>query len=1119
MIYRFSLFIFLLFSLSLSSWGQVQSFIHVPAPPEIDNLEIFCTYQDSKGLIWVGTNGGLFSYDGYTFKHFENPIEGEFSISTIQEVEGKLWLGAWRDSGLWIFDPITGAFQNAKNIPGFASFFANLFCVRKITLENNAVWLIATLHHRRKSVLVKFDLLNRQFNQYFFQNPPHIDHLEFNSFVKTNVNGKEIVWIATHTNGLYEFDLRAQKLTTHLPASDRKNSLTHYDIRYVYASPSEPFLWIGTKEGLNKMNLYTGQISEQYTHNPGNPKSLTNDQVWTILEVNRKLWVATENGLNSINLDTREVKQFRHRAKDPESIQSGYIRGLYQCHGLLWITSFGAGISQFDLRPSNFVRFPVSSDDPNGLVGSSITALSPGKDPLGTGMWVGTENGLFFFDKKSQKLRKHVVTTDNPVAFHSILSIENNLWVETKKGFKKYDISSKTLTNTPFAKSTNDSLDHTTWFTNSFSQDPAGMWMGSWDQGLSYLQVRTGKLKSYPSASLSPASRNSNTHAMFPTPVEFRGKKYIFFISSLPYISANVQTVRHCLVRLEPEKDEYTYYTQDSKNPHSLASNYIMSIHNSGDSVLWIGTQKDGLEKFDIATGRFTHIGAKQGITSKSIFHVITDNYGNVWMGTDQGISKMNVKTGQITDFRGNNLEGNAWMVVAKDESGNIYFGTNHGLTVFNPDSVRVNPYPPSTTITTFKVFDKELFPTQSLHQKHIDLTYKQNFFSFEFAALNYREPERNTYAYQLIGVDKTWNYSGNRRYVSYASLDPGSYEFRVKSCNNDGIWNPQWTSVYITIVPPWWATWWFRIGAGLGFIGIIFLLYRLRIQALKARQTQLEREVLLRTSKISSQKEEITLQQEQLTHMNEYLKLLSETLEDRVHDRTAELLKANEELRAKNEEIQQALVKGQTLERKRVAAELHDNLGGLLSAVKLNMEIMNAENLSEAERQLYENVLTMVTNACIEVRNISHNMLPEVLEKHGLTTALQRYAHSINNSQKIKLELDLFGLEDRLDKQIEASIYPICVELVNNILKHAQATSATLQIIHSQNEISIMAQDNGKGINTDEIKDGMGLQNIQSRIEAMQGTYRFDSTPGQGTTISIEIPLRQRKGKSINMN
>ncbi len=1119
MIYKASVRILVCCLVHLTVLAQNQKFKHIEAPSDINNLEIFCTYQDSNGLMWLGTSGGIFSYDGYHFKHFESPIEGEFSISTIQEVDNKLWIGAWRSSGLWIFDKTTGKFTNTKDIPGFAPFFADLFCVRKIVLEGNSVWFIATLSQRHKSVLVKYNVLTKQFNYYFFQNPPHLEHLEFNSFAKTNENGRETVWIATHLNGLYEFDLASKKIKIHRPGPDKSKTISHHDIRYVYASPTEPVLWLGTKHGLNKMDLNTRQITNQYFYKPNHPESLSDDRIWTILEINKKLWIATENGLNCIDPATDKVKQFRHLVKEPGSINGNYMRGLYQCQGMLWITTFGAGINQLDLQPTNFTSFPLSSDEPDGLTGSSITALERGKDGNRTGMWVGTENGLFFFDAQARQLKRHIGAEENPTAFHSILSMGDNLWMETSKGFRKYNTTTRTLTSSGFSPQTNDSLSNTSWFLHSFSTDASAFWMGSWERGIAYLQTKTGQLKSYTPALLNAAAGTGSKQALMPVTVERQGKKYIFFISTVPYVSANVQTVKNCLVRLDPQKNEYTYYTQNPKNPHSLSVNYLTSLHNSGDSVLWMGAHKNGLEKFDLATGRFTHFKAEDGIKNTTIFNAITDLHGNVWMSTNNGISKLDRKTGRVTDFRGNFLEGNYWMVMARDDWGNIYYGNNRGLTFFNPDSIQGNPYPPPTVITSFKVFDKELSPNSITPQKQITLNYTQNFFSFEFAALNYREPERNEYAYQLVGLDEQWNYTGSRRYISYANIEPGDYAFRVKSSNNDGIWNSQWTSVYITITPPWWASWWFRAFAIVASMLGLFTVYRFRIKTLKDRHNELERQVKARTSQIIHQKEEIATQQEQLTHMNEYLKLLSETLEDRVHARTAELVKANEGLRQKNEEIQQALVKGQTLERKRVAAELHDNLGGLLAALKLNLEVLNAEHLTEAEKKLYEEVLAMVSNACVEVRNISHHMLPEVLEKNGLEVALQRYVYSINTSRKIKLELDLFGLEKRLDKETEFSIYPICVELVNNILKHAKATTASLQIVYSQNELSIVVEDNGKGMSTQENADGMGLRNIQSRIEAMKGAYRIDSTPESGTTITIEIPLKKRKGKSLNLN
>jgi|GEM_PF-4015218 len=1103
---------------SLTTLAQNQVFQRIEAPAEINSLEIFCTYQDSNGLMWLGTSNGIYSYDGYIFRHYDNPIEGDFSITTIQEVNNQLWLGAWRDSGLWLFDRSTSKFTNAKDMPGFAPFFGGLFCVRNIHLEGNIVWMIATLSQRRTSVLARYNLLTREVNYYFFNNPAHIDRLDFNSFTKTRENGRELIWIATHTNGMYEFDPATKKFTIHLPKPGQSGALTHRHIRHIYASPTEPVLWISTLQGLDKFDLQSRKVIRRYAYRAGHKQSLTNSHIWTVLEINRKLWVATDNGLNCIDLVTDAVTQYKHFPKDPETISGNTVRGLYYNQGMLWITTFSDGINQLDMQPGNFTHYPFVPEQPGGFTGNSIIALGPGRDNAKTGMWVGTETGLFFFDPRIRHLSKHNRDDENPTAFFSIATQDNRLWLKTDQGFGKYEVAKRRFYTDLFSPGVNDSLNkNVTWFAHSFKDDSVSLWMGSWEQGITYLNTKTGKIRTYRPTMVGAPPDASLKQASFPVVVAHRGKKYVYFISTVPYISATLKIVRHCLVRLDPEKSEYTYYTQDAKNPYSLAANYLTSLHSSGDSVLWIGTHKSGLEKFDVATGRFTHLGEKEGIKSTTVFNAITDLHGNVWMSTNTGISRMDIRTGRVTNYRGAFMEGQYWIAMSRDETGNIYFGTSNGLMVFHPDSIRGNPYPSRTAITSFKVFDKEYVPNSIIApQKKITLSHEQNFFSFEFAALNYRAPERSEYMYELIGVDKSWNYAGSRRYVSYANLKPGQYEFRVRSSNNDGIWHSRWTSVYITITPPWWATWWFRLLAGLGICLILFALYRLRVRALQQRQNQLERQVRARTAEIIHQKEEIAVQQEQLTRMNGYLKVLSDTLEDRVHIRTAELVKANEELRRKNEEIRQALVQGQTLERKRVAAELHDNLGGLLSALKLTLETLTTGQLSAPEIKVYENVLSMVTNACTEVRNISHHMLPEVLEKNGLQVALQRFVYSINAIGKIELELDVFGLDKRLKKDIEVSVYPICVELITNILKHANATRATLQLIYSRRELTIVAEDNGKGMKIREKGEGIGLRNIDSRIEAMQGVYRIDSSPESGTTITIEIPIRKRKDRSV---
>lgn len=245
-------------------------------------------------------------------------------------------------------------------------------------------------------------------------------------------------------------------------------------------------------------------------------------------------------------------------------------------------------------------------------------------------------------------------------------------------------------------------------------------------------------------------------------------------------------------------------------------------------------------------------------------------------------------------------------------------------------------------------------------------------------------------------------------------------------------------------------------------------------------------------------------------------IELLNVGLEDKIHQRTAELKQANKQLRDKNREIEEALLKGQTQERKRVAADLHDNLGGLISAIRMSLSALNPAHLNEQEQQVYRNLLHMTKEAYAEVRHLSHNMQPEELEKQGLGYALKRLFEKLNQNQPLDFQVEL-GELPRLERNSEFHLYSICLELCNNILKHSGATKATVQFRRFEQELNMVVKDNGRGMDTGStahlipgpgVMAGMGLRNIQARTEAMKGRLEIYSEAGEGTTFFFILPL-----------
>lgn len=232
----------------------------------------------------------------------------------------------------------------------------------------------------------------------------------------------------------------------------------------------------------------------------------------------------------------------------------------------------------------------------------------------------------------------------------------------------------------------------------------------------------------------------------------------------------------------------------------------------------------------------------------------------------------------------------------------------------------------------------------------------------------------------------------------------------------------------------------------------------------------------------------------------------LNKNLELKVKQRTEELSKVNEELIKKNFEITEALFRGQSIERKRVAIELHDNLGGTLSAIKWRLEALNADKLAEKEKKIYESILGMMKNAYSEVRLISHNLLPAEFEEKGLLGAIQKLCDDINQSGKLWVKFDTDEKLEISNKKVGLELYSITMELVNNILKHSMATQAEIVLKNDNNMIDLLVRDNGIGLGSAKNSNGLGLKNLKNRLNSIGGIVEIKSTENWNTELIIKV-------------
>ena len=320
---------------------------------------------------------------------------------------------------------------------------------------------------------------------------------------------------------------------------------------------------------------------------------------------------------------------------------------------------------------------------------------------------------------------------------------------------------------------------------------------------------------------------------------------------------------------LNKANGQFIHYQHDDSNAFSLCDNSVNAIYADDAGKLWIGTNQ-GLSCLTIKTGQFKNYHTEDGLPNETIFGVLSDEHGQLWVSTNKGISRFDATTHEFKSFDvSDGLQSNEFrQAYCRSRSGALYFGGINGFNEFFPDSIKDNSYDPPLVLTDFLLSNKEVAIAvndsdasplkQSITEtKSITLPYTSNLISLRFASLNYTKANKKQYAYMLEGFDDAWNEAGERRTAYYTNLDPGTYVFKVKGFNNERKWSPNITELILTIEPPFWMTGWFKIMVILLITGLGIGYYNLRVHGIKKRQKLLEEEVNLRTAQLAMSTEE----------------------------------------------------------------------------------------------------------------------------------------------------------------------------------------------------------------------------------------------------------------------
>jgi ligand-binding sensor domain-containing protein len=796
---------------------------------------------DHEGYLWATTQNGLSRYDGYTFStykfdpHDSGSLNNNLCIALYEDKAGNIWVGTI-EGGINRFDRKTGKFINYRPPQPPGRFETVLRAVSVINEDKFGYFWIGS----SSGELRRFDKATGRFSpsdiDLGYRVPPG-DPRPFDRINCIYRDSRQDIWVCNRT-GLHRlvlspgkpFDTATVRIR-HYRHDDRDtNSLSTQEAQCAFEDHAGRF-WVSTDSGLDLLDRQTGHFTHYSMHH-STPN--TNGKFYgSISEDNEhNLWVGSFDGIYRFD-SACGFEHFQRIPDDPNSLHLSTCKLTIDKADNIWVN--GWGIDKLDTRqvPLTWLRH-----DP--LDRYSITDRSVAKvcaDRNGT-LWIANGMGLEARDKKTGRFRHYVHDDADPAslsdnATSSVLEDEEGLiWVTSWKGtVDRLDPQTGRFTHYigPRGKFKNVGIHQY----HAMCLGPGGvLWIAEASSGVTALNYHTDKLTHFGHEATDPGGLSDWTATSVCTDDE----GFIW--------------VGHGSVatdRLDPRTGRCRHYQYRPADSNGISSNYVNAILNDHRGSLWLGTLGGGLCRYQESTGLFRTYTEKDGLLDNDVNSILQDDAGNIWLGTAKGICRYTQATNAFTNFDYLNAPRNdqSASLRGKGPDGSLFFiDGDPGLKSFDPSRLHPNRYIPPIVLTRFNLLDgAQPFAADT---GEIRLRHDQNFFSFEFSALNYTAARRNQYAYMLEGLDKNWVFCRNRHVATYTNIPPGEYTFRVIGSNNSGLWNNDGITLHLVVSPPWWRTWWAWTLYALGALAIVFFLDRKRKRSLveKARQRNLAKEL-----------------------------------------------------------------------------------------------------------------------------------------------------------------------------------------------------------------------------------------------------------------------------------
>jgi len=780
--------------------------------------------QDSNGFIWIGTSEGLNRFDGYNFETFFHLDDQAKSISdaTIWDIlsdsNDQLWVAT--EFGLNRFNEsdlsFTRYFPGDELHPGdLGNKIFTLFEDSK-----NQFWIgtgVGLILMGKDGRFTAYDYASFD-NESIYSELSDNGGREGNSIQPGGVrsifeDSKGNIWVGTEKDGIFLINEETRKL---VPADNAV--LRRQYVRDILEDDSGK-IWISTfNRGIQVFNPITNEVELlSFARDSGRANSpvrvMLKDSVGSI-------WVGTGDGLNLWRDERRDFAKYSNDPTDVHSLSDNNVLEIFQDKGgVIWVGTFN-GISRWNAGIETFPHFKVNANQNGGLSSNAITSFAETREG---NVWVGTFSGLDKWDVVENAFSS-LEAKDIGLSDEKVMSLHVQgelLWVGTMTGGINLVKDEKVLSSflhSPFNKESISS----NAVSSIFEDSQGAIWLTTYGGGVNkYLGGE--KFQRFPD--------QSNDKGAFSS------------LRTLDMVEAKdgklwIATDGGGVIVLDPITGNTEIHKHKFDEVSSLSSNDIITLL-SIESDIWIGTRDRGLNKYISKTNSFQRLSKAEGLASDSVYGLLVDTKGKLWISGGKGLSVFDRESKQFIHYdsthglQNDDFNSGASLKLSDDS---FLFGGNNGFNAFFPDRIQSNRYVPPIKITQFYKFNKPFALDEPIYKNRlIELEYTDSVIGFGFVAMDYTAPQNNKFKFMLEGFDADWVDADATR-MTYTNLDPGEYVFRVKGSNNDGVWNEEGSSVTIVVNPPVWATWW-------AYLFYLFIGVALLYQFQKANEQRLRRE------------------------------------------------------------------------------------------------------------------------------------------------------------------------------------------------------------------------------------------------------------------------------------